>query len=99
MALGPEFFGLLMILTAWVISTVEVLKKGKELADPVMMFFFLLGTVIFAFSSLIRPNPVYVIINISIAVLAFINFFYIPHKMRTIKKELKPFKKGGVQIK
>ncbi len=88
MALGIEFFGLLALATAWVIETLHTLRTGKNYADPVMMFFFLLGGLIFAFASFQYNEPAYIAMNLSIVFLAFVNFVYIPHKLSSARKEL-----------
>jgi hypothetical protein len=80
--------GLAVFAVAWTVQTIVVLEKKKNLGDIVASLLFFVGLVLLTAASFRVSNPWFLVFNIISAVLALVNLYYIPHKMKSFEKDI-----------
>ena len=73
---------------AWLVQTVVVVEKKKNLGDIIANAFFFVGLVLFAFYSFNIADPWFMVFNSAATILAFVNLYYVPKKMLALRRDI-----------
>lgn len=82
-----------LFLSAWALMTAHVLYKKKNPADLVVSFLFTIGVLLGAADRFYKDDPLFIFFGLSTAILAFIDFYYIPQVMKIERKIMRGEKK------
>jgi lipid-A-disaccharide synthase-like uncharacterized protein len=80
--------GLSMFTLAWLVQTVVVVQKKKNLGDIIVNVLFFMGLVLFTFHSFNIADPWFMVFNSAATILAFVNLYYVPKKMLALKRDV-----------
>ena len=80
--------GLGVFALAWAVQTAIVIKRKKNLGDITASLLFFLGLVLLTAASFQVSNPWFLVFNAVSAILALVNLYYIPHKMKNVERDL-----------
>ena len=73
---------------AWTVQTIVVVEKKKNLGDVIANALFFAGLVLFTIHSFNILDPWFIFFNSIATILAFINLYYVPRKMRALKRDV-----------
>jgi len=73
---------------AWLVQTVVVVEKKKNLGDIIANALFFMGLVLFTFYSFNIADPWFMVFNSAATILAFVNLYYVPKKMLALKRDI-----------
>jgi len=74
---------------AWLVQTVVVVEKKKNLGDVIANALFFAGLVLFTFYSFNIADPLFIVFNSAATILAFVNLYYIPKKMLALRRDIR----------
>ena len=75
-------------LMAWVVQTIIVVEKRKNLGSIAVNALFFLGLILFTIHSFSIADPWFIFFNSAAAVLALVNLYYIPKRMLALKRDV-----------
>jgi len=73
---------------AWAVQTIVVVEKKKNLGDVIANALFFAGLFLFTVHSFNILDPWFIFFNSIATILAFINLYYVPMKMRMLKRDI-----------
>jgi 4-amino-4-deoxy-L-arabinose transferase-like glycosyltransferase len=73
---------------AWIVQTIVVMEKKKNLGDVVANALFFVGLVLFTFYSFHINDPWFLAFNSAATILALINLYYVPKKALALKRDI-----------
>jgi exosortase/archaeosortase len=73
---------------AWLVQTIVVVEKKKNLGDVIANALFFAGLVLFTFHSFNIADPWFIVFNSAATILAFVNLYYVPKKMLALKRDI-----------
>jgi len=92
-------FALVVFVLGWAVQTAVVLERRKNLGDIVATALFFTGLVLFTLYGFQVSDPWFIMFNSAAVILALINFYYIPHKAASFRKEVKVLEKEVIGFK
>jgi len=88
----------IFFLLGWTTTTIQVLKKKKNPTNLFVSLFFTIGVFFSTIDQYYKHDLLFVFFATAMAILAFIDFYYVPWvlkiKKEIVKKEEKIFKKS-----
>jgi lipid-A-disaccharide synthase-like uncharacterized protein len=88
MAETEMIIALTVFVLAWIVQTIAVVEKKKNIGDIIASTLFFAGLVLFTFYSFKIADPWFIIFNSAATILAFVNLYYIPKKALALKKDV-----------
>ena len=73
---------------AWLVQTIVVVEKKKNLGDVIANALFFIGLVLFSFHSFNIADPWFIVFNSAATILAFVNLYYVPKKMLALRRDV-----------
>ena len=84
-----DLLALILFLSAWLALVVRDIREHTNHADPLAVFLFMCGSIVLCVLQFSKSKIIFVIIGITIAILSILNWFYVPHRLAKLEREIK----------
>ena len=74
---------------AWLVQTVVVVQKKKNLGDIIVNVLFFVGIFLLTLYSFNIADSWFIVFNSAATILAFVNLYYIPKKMLALRRDIR----------
>ncbi|HIH13783.1 MAG TPA: hypothetical protein HA224_00840 [Nanoarchaeota archaeon] len=83
-----DLTALILFLAGWTLLVYRDYVDKTNSADPLAIFFFMIGSLVLAAIQYLKSLPVFILLGVIIAILSIIHWFYIPNRTAKLKKEI-----------
>jgi len=84
-----DLLALSLFLGGWLALVIRDIKERTNRADPLAVFLFMAGSIVLCIIQFSKSKIIFVIIGIIIAILSVLNWFYVPHRIAKLEREVK----------
>ena len=83
-----DLMALSLFLGAWIVLVARDIRERTNHADPLAVFLFMMGSIVLCIIQFSKSKLVFIIIGLIIATLSILNWFYVPHRIAKLEKEI-----------
>lgn len=83
-----DLLALSLFLGAWIVLVARDIRERTNRADPLAVFLFMCGSIVLCVLQFSKNKVVFIIIGLIIATLSILNWFYVPHRIAKLEKEI-----------
>lgn len=83
-----DLLALCLFLGGWLALVVRDIKERTNRADPLAVFLFMCGSIALWLIQFSKSKVIFIIIGTIIVILSILNWFYVPHRLIKLEKEI-----------
>jgi len=88
-----DLLALILFLGGWIMLVARDIRERTNRADPLAVFLFMMGSIVLCILQFSKSKIIFIIIGLIIATLSILNWFYVPHRITKLEKEITSIRK------